>query len=188
MRTEALRKILQSSVVNHKKEILNEPTIKDAHVYCKINNLNAQQYGPLLERYIKTTCNMRKNNSSNCTGDVCYLNQNIEIKVSMSHTKFNYVQIRANHMCDYLFTAYHLDNSNVDTMGELFMFMIKKEDIKKLIVTYGSYAHGTISKLGEITMDDLNNVNNTKEYALRPVYNSKLWLELLKFRIHTIGV
>ena len=47
-------------------------------------------------------------------------------------------------------------------------------------------AHGTIGKLGEITIEDLNDTTNQKEYALRPKYGDKCWIELLKFRIDEI--
>jgi hypothetical protein len=60
--------------------------------------------------------------------------------------------------------------------------------MKSLILKYGSYAHGTIKKLGKITYDDLNNINNKKEYALRPKYGDKCWTELLRFRVDEIVV
>ena len=53
---------------------------------------------------------------------------------------------------------------------------------------YGGYAHGTIGELGTMTIDDLNDVNNQKEYALRPKYGDKCWVELLNFRIDEIAV
>jgi hypothetical protein len=61
-----------------------------------------------------------------------------------------------------------------------------KEDIKPLILKYGGYAHGTIRELGEITIEDLDNINNQKEYVLRPKYGDKCWIELLNFRIDEI--
>ena len=38
---------------DHKKEILKLNTIKEVHIYCKINNLSGPQTGPLIEYYIK---------------------------------------------------------------------------------------------------------------------------------------
>tara|TARA_B110000285_G_C14526260_1_gene338825 strand:- start:226 stop:441 length:216 start_codon:yes stop_codon:yes gene_type:complete len=71
-------------------------------------------------------------------------------------------------------------------MGELFIFKLNKENLKSLIVNYGGYAHGTIGELGKITIEDLNDVTNQKEYAIRPKYGDKCWNELLEFRIKDI--
>jgi hypothetical protein len=184
-----LKTILSKSKIDHKKEILKEDDLKLAHIYCKINELSGQETGPLIEHYIKIKYKMIKNDTALCIGDLKSNNINIEIKVSnggKSNNKFNYVQIRMNHECDYIFTAYYINENNIDNLGELFIFKLKKSDIKNLILKYGCYAHGTISKLGKISDDDLNNINNKKEYALRPVYDDKCWNELLKFRINEI--
>jgi hypothetical protein len=184
-----LKNILDKSKIVHKNEILNQTTIKDAHIYCKINNLSGQVTGPLIEFYIKTKYNMIKNDASHCIGDLKLNEIDIEIKVSnggKDNNKFNYVQIRMNHLCEYLLTAYYLDYSNIDDNGELFIFRLKKDDIKQLIAKYGGYAHGTISKLGVITKDDLDNPENEKEYALRPKYNDDCWKELLQYKVTDI--
>ena len=83
-------------------------------------------------------------------------------------------------------TAYYVDYTNLDNLGELYIFKLNKENIKPLIVKYGGYAHGTIGELGEITMEDLNDINNPKEYALRPKYGNPCWNDLLNFRIDEI--
>ena len=131
---------------------------------------------------------MTKNKASDCMGDCKdkYKEDN-EIKASgggKDHHKFNYVQLRANHKIDnYILTAYYLSSENLNQLGELLIFKIKKEDIIPLIFKYGGYAHGTKSKNGRITLDDLKDVNNSKEYDLRPKYGSPLWNELLKYRV-----
>jgi len=184
-----LKNILDRSKIIHKNEIIKQMTIKDGHMYCKINNLSGQVSGPLIEFYIKTKYNMIKNDASQCIGDLKLNEIDIEIKVSnggKDNNKFNYVQIRMNHVCEYLLTAYYLDYSNIDDNGELFIFRLKKDDIKQLIAKYGGYAHGTISKLGVITKDDLDNMENEKEYALRPKYNDDCWKELLQYRVSDI--
>lgn len=184
-----LKNILRSQKIQHKIEIMKEKTIKNAHMYCKIHNLSGQIAGPLIEYFIKNTCDMTKNISSLCNGDLKHNNIDYEIKISnggQTNDKFNYVQLRMNHVCNYIFTAYYLDDTNIDTLGELFIFKLTKDDIKSLILNYGHYAHGNISKLGQITEDDLNDVNNNKEYALRPKYNDKCWNALLQFRIDCI--
>jgi hypothetical protein len=186
-----LKVILDNSKINHKREIMNSKCLKDAHIYCKINNLSGQIAGPLIEYYIKNKYDMKKNNASSCTGDLEYKENNIEIKISnggKEHNKFNYVQIRMNHDCYYILTAYYIAEYNIDAMGELFIFKLSKDDIKDIIIKYGGYAHGTKNKLGKITKEDLDNVTNDKEYAIRTKYGDKCWKELLRFRIDEIIV
>ena len=186
-----LYNILENSNINHNTEIIKESTLKDAHIYCKINQFSGQVSGALIENYIKVKYNMTKNKASSCIGDLNKNNVNLEIKVSNGgkhHNKFNYVQIRMNHSCDYMLTAYYLHTKNVDRLGELFVFRLNKNNIKNLIFKYGSYAHGTIKKLGIITKEDLNNIENSKEYALRPTYGDPCWRELLQFRIDEMSI
>ncbi len=180
-----LRHILQLSKINHTTEILKETSLKHAHIYCKIHNLSGQVTGPLIENYIKTKYSMKKISASSCLGDLCHGSTNLEIKVSnggKENNKFNYVQIRMNHDCEYLLTAYYLDNSNVEDLGELFVFRLNKAQLRPLILKYGGYAHGTVQKLGQIKIEDLENPLNDKEYAIRPKYGDKCWKELLAFK------
>jgi hypothetical protein len=174
------------STKHHTDAIMTCLTLKDAHMYCKTNSLSGQFTGPVLEKYIKNKYKMTKNNASSCNGDLNVNDTNIEIKVSnggKGNNKFNYVQLRMNHSCEYLFTAYYIDYSNLDNLGDLYMFRLNKDQLKPIIIKYGGYAHGTIGELGEITLDDLNDLNNPKEYALRPKYGDKCWNELLQFRV-----
>lgn len=185
-----LQKILNFNSINHKEIILKQKNLKYAHIYCKINNLN-NITGNLIELYIKEKFNMNKINSSKSCGDLEKNDTNYEIKASnggKNNNKFNYVQIRFNHNCEYILTAYYLSENNIKNNGELFIFKLNKKNMKELVYDYGSYAHGTIEKLGEITIDSINNINNTNEYALRPKYNGKCWNRLLDFRINEIDI
>ena len=160
-------------------------------MYCKYNNLSGQFTGPVLEKFIRNKYNMIKNSASSCIGDLKFNEVNVEIKASnggKENNKFNFVQLRMNHNCEYIFTAYYIDYENLENLGELYIFRLNKENIKPLIVKYGGYAHGTIEKLGPITIEDLNDVNNPKEYAIRPKYGDKCWDELLNFRVQEITV
>lgn len=186
-----LKQLLDSCCSNkiHTEKIMNLPTLKEAHIYCKYNNLSGQFTGPVLEKYIKIKYKMTKNNVACCNGDLEYNKINFEIKASnggKENNKFNFVQLRMNHNCNYILTAYYIDYKNLENLGELYIFKLNKDNIKALIVKYGFYAHGTIGKLGKITIKDLNDKNNTKEYAIRPKYGDKCWVELLKFRIEEI--
>ena len=184
-----LKHILWSSKCNHKIEIMKQLNIKLAHIYCKIHKLSGQITGPLIEYYIKNKYGMIKNNSSLCNGDLQHNQTNFEIKVSnggKDNNKFNFVQLRMNHSCEYILTAYYINYDNLETEGELFIFKLTKINIKIIILKYGGYAHGTKQKLGDITDDDLENPKNNKEYAIRPKYGDKCWIALLQFRVHKI--
>ena len=184
-----LKNILGISKCNHKIEIMKECDIKRAHIYCKINQLSGQVSGPLIEHYIKNKYCMEKNNASLCKGDLQQNQINFEIKISnggKENNKFNYVQLRMNHDCMYIFTAYYICVENVETEGELYIFKLNKKELKDLIYKYGGYAHGTVQKLGKITEVDLDNQENDKEYAIRPKYGDKCWDELLNYRVQDI--
>lgn len=181
--------LIFSQIIKHEDQIMKLPSLKDAHIYCFIHNISGQQFGNLLEKYIRLKFGYTKNNASQCLGDGSKNGQNIEIKASLgsgttSRKKYNYVQIRPNHNCDtYILTAYHLSLENVENGGELYIFKIPKTDIKKLIYIHGCYAHGTIKEHGKITIESINDETKTTLYALRPIINKKCWNALLPFRI-----
>jgi hypothetical protein len=181
--------ILNNLKTNHLNNILEQISLKNAHIYCKINNLSGQITGPLIENFIKIKYGMSKNNASHCNGDLLCGKKNIEIKVSnggKDHNKFNYVQLRVNHDCEYILTAYYISVENINNLGELFIFRLNKDEMINLIIKHGKYAHGTIQKLGKIEIS-INDTDN-REYALRPKYGDKCWTELLKYRIDEISI
>lgn len=190
MSTQCIQKLkehLIRSTINHEDEILKETTLKNAHIYCVVNSVSAQQYGPLLEKYIRIKNKFVKNTASECNGDCSKDNKNAEVKASLGgakHNKFNWVQLRISHDIHYyILTAYHLTDKNVDTGGELYIFSVPKNDMLALIAKYGGYAHGTIKEHGTITIADLNDEKNKKEYAIRPSYGDKCWLDIMTFRV-----
>lgn len=186
MTYEKLKKVINNSHIEHRNEIIKCSNMKNAHIYCKTNNISSQKYGSLLEYYIHKKFDIKRNLSSSLNGDFCLQNSNIELKVSLGTEKFNYVQLRLNHNCDYIFTAYHINEYNLKFLGELFIFYLRKSQLKILLSKYGNYAHGTISRLGKITIESLEEKDNDKEYCIRPIYNSKCWEEFLKYRINEI--
>jgi len=185
------KKINKKDIIN---DVMNLKTLKNVHIYCKIKNFTGQKTGPLIEKYIIDKYNFIKNIPSLCIGDcskkVNDKDINIEIKGSLggeTNKQFNYVQIRLHHNIDYyLLTSYYLSFENLDKLGDLYIFLLKKDEIKDLIIKYGQYAHGTKNENGKRLLDDIDNIdnnNNNKEYALRPKYNDNLWKELLKYKI-----
>lgn len=187
--TDKLRALVIKSKVNHADKILTQSDLKAACIYCKLNeDIKPQSYGGLIENYIVTKCSVTKNKADSCTGDICIDGQqNYEVKVSLGgkeHNKFNFVQLRMNHVCDYILIAYYLSSTNIDTNGELFVFKLTKAEIKPLIIKYGGLAHGTKAKKGCITIESLDMPLNENEYALRPKYGDACWSELVdKYRV-----
>ena len=186
-RVKRLREHLTLSKVKCEDQVMKLSTLKEAHAYCVIRGVSAQQYGPLLEKFIRTKFNYIKNKAEDCNGDCSKDGNNSEVKVSLggaTHTKFNFVQIRPSHDCEYyILTAYHLSHENVEEEGELYVFKVPKSDIKNIVVSYGGYAHGTIKEHGEITIDSFNDEKSIKEYALRPTINDDCWKALMVFRV-----
>lgn len=146
--------------------------------------LSSNQWGQLLEKIIKKKFRIQKA-INETSGDGVINGLNIEIKISLGDMcgKINFVQIRPDHNIDYyLLLAYNLWEAE---LGEVYWFLCPATDLYALIPEYGNYAHGTISKLGKITKDNIYGSN--KEYALRPNPTSssntksyKLWQLLLK--------
>lgn len=182
-------KFLLNKNKNHNNEILKCSSIKEAHIYCKIENLSGQVAGPLIEYYIKCKFCMTKNNASECNGDCKDKNlEDNEIKTSgggRNHNSYNYVQLRINHnIHNYILTAYHLSKENLINDGEMYIFKVPKKKMITMISKYGGYAHGTVSKLGKITLNDLNDKNNKKEYYIRPKIGNECWKALLYYKIN----
>ena len=182
-----LREILYASTIDHKKVIITITTLKAAHIYCVIQRVSAQQFGSLIQNYIIKKFNYIKHKASDRNGDCSKAGINYEIKVSFGGIKFNefnYVQIRPSHNINaYILTAYHLDESSLKDKGKVFIFIISKTDMNTLLMSYGSYAHGCKGEHGPITLEDLINPENKKEYALRPVYGDACWEALLPYEI-----
>jgi hypothetical protein len=65
----------------------------------------------------------------------------------------------------------------------LYIFKVSKSDIKKLVISYGGYAHETTIEHGAITNDSLNDKKSIKEYALRPTIFDECWKALMVFRV-----
>jgi hypothetical protein len=187
VRIQKLKDHLSLSTLRHEEEILKEISLKNAHIYCVVNNVSAQQYGPLLEKFIRVKNNFTKNVARECNGDCSKDNKNAEVKASLggaNHNKFNWVQLRVSHDIQYyILTAYHLISENVEGGGELYVFSVPKENMIQLIERYGGYAHGTKKEHGPITIADLSDEKNKKEYALRPSYGDACWRAAMEFRV-----
>lgn len=182
--------------VAYQREIVQEATLKDAHIYCVTHKIRPHEYGSLLEHYICTKHGFSRNDASSSNGDMRVKSENAEVKVSVGigcdchptrRVKFNWVQLRPTHSVHfYVLTAYHLAHENVGADGELYVFRVPKDEMVRLLVRYGGYAHGTKARLGEIAADDMC-ADHTKEYALRPAYGGACWRELLEMRVTSLS-
>ena len=122
------------------------------------------------------------------SGDGSKNGVNYEIKVSLhaSKSKVNFVQIRPDHSVDYyIFITYNMyENASI---GKGHIFKVPSQKVYELVCQYGGYAHGTNSKLGKVTMENMKGRNC--EYALRCNPNStsgksrKLWEELVEYEV-----
>lgn len=186
-RIKRLKEIVWMDHIDHKQEILKNNTLKEAHIYCLLHNLNHSQYGNLIEHFIIEKYNFSKNTHHQHIGDCSKYNENYEIKTSISgikNNRFNYVHIRLSQMITYyILVAYYLDKSNIEKEGEIFIFKIPKYDIYDIINNYGGYANGTIKNNGKIEIENIMCNCNTYEYAIRPKIGDKCWENLMRFRI-----
>lgn len=170
-------------------DILKIGSLKEACIYCKYYNLSSQQYGPLLERYIIEKFKYIKNNAKDCNGDCSKNTMNFEIKISFgisqksNSCKFNFVQLRLTQYCEsYILICYQLSPENIEeNLGELYIFKVPKEELKKIVLSHGGYAHGTIKVNGVMTSESIDNTKN--EYAIRPSINDECWKKLMIFRV-----
>jgi hypothetical protein len=137
------------------------------------------------EKIIKK--NLLINDAKNETsGDGYKNNIKYEIKCSIhsKKCKINFVQIRPDHDIDfYILITYNMYYNN--ELGKAYVFKIPSYKLYELIVDYGGYAHGTVKKLGNITINNIKGRNC--EYALRCNPNCKkgknyeLWNKLIKY-------
>jgi hypothetical protein len=185
--------------MKHEKEIFRETSLKGVHIYCVLHHVSAQQYGPLIEKYIISKFGYQKISASECRGDCMDpVGRDVEIKASLGGgklNKYNYVQIRLSQEIDYYLltppaislhevprlTGYHLTMENVEEEGELYLFRVPKESMQNLIREYGGYAHGTVKEHGPVAQSFES--EKILEYAIRPTYGDACWQALMDFRI-----
>jgi len=149
---------------NMKQKCLDETDIHRKIIMCRFY-LSSNEYGPLLERYVKDIfhLNSAKDNTS---GDASINGINVEIKVSLGDKtgQLSFVQLRPDHDIQYyIMLCYDLHHGE---LGEIAWLLADANQLYELIPEYGGYAHGTIKNLGVINSDNI--YGNNHEYALRP--------------------
>jgi hypothetical protein len=167
-----------------KSEILEQKSLKDAFVFCKLKNVMPAQYGSLLEHYIiKKEEGMKKTKESG-SGDCEKDGVEYEIKVSFyssAYDGFMFDGIRLNRKkVDYLLYAYLLNEETVDRLGELFKFKMMHDEMKDLVLKYGNYKGLTRKEIGASVAESLSedSLNNRLVYKLNFHLNSPCWKEM----------
>ena len=105
------------------------------------------------------------------SGDGYKNGTNFEIKCSVhaKGSKLNFVQIRPDHQIDYYILIGY--NMYANIIGKAFILKVPINTMHKLVIRFGSYAHGTCKELGKI--NEANLKGRHCEYALRCNLNSK---------------
>ena len=152
-------------------------------IYSK-SMLKPNSYGPLIEEHIREALCMERSD----VGDGRVGGHTIEIKVSLSdhRGRMNFVQLRPHQgVSFYVLVAW--DMADRDALGKLWTLLVPAEDMHRLIVSHGHYAHGSLRELGPITPDTL--ASGQREFALRPCTTSapgskcrELWSELIRYQ------
>lgn len=169
------------------ERIYSIPTLLERCIICRYT-VKPQKWGPILERSLMDSFDLTRSTSSN-EGDCTSRNgSKIEIKVSLgaSNGSANFVQIRPDHNIDYyLLMVYDMYANNI---GELYLILMKSDEMYALLPKYGTYAHGTNGELDKISADNIKGRN--REYALRPrILPSRkqnkyvaLWKKMIEFK------
>jgi hypothetical protein len=167
---------------HYKERCQSETNILHKCILCR-KFLPPIQWSPIMEAFIKQTFDLSQP-VDHTSGDGLSRNKkSIEIKVSFGDAKgqFNFVQIRPDHNIDYyIFLCYDLYYGQ---LGKLYWFFCDSEELYSLLPEYGGYSHGTISKFGKITKENIFGLN--REFSLRPNpknngKSKKLWTEFKK--------
>lgn len=183
MNVNDIRKAVLDRKKNRKKNIdliLDQKSFRDAAILAKWF-LPSQSYGEVLNSWFRKIFKWEKNSADSRTGDDRLFGiYNVEVKASLCDDgkTCHYVQIRLTHDIDF----YFLPTYNFETDKTHFI-LLNKNQMKKMIIEYGGYAHGTKSEKGNV----IDNIDNPDiEYSLRPNIKSKdnsMWKKLCKFEI-----
>ena len=167
-----------------KQLMINAQTLLEK---CILNREYNSPTSDVFEQVIKHDLKL-ENAPDKMSGDASINGLNIEIKCSThaKHSSFNFVQIRPDHNVQcYLFVGYNLWHA--DALGKEYLFKIPSEDLYKIVVEHGGYAHGSKTALPAITLATMK--GNGYEYALRVDPNTRgrckqmLWDKLLKYKV-----
>ena len=169
--------------------ILQATESKDLWEVCVLLRVYTSPQSTDAEKIIKK--NLQINNAKdNISGDGVKNEIKYEIKVSVHdvNCKVNIRQIRPHHNINfYIIVAFNLFGG---IKGEAYLFKIPAEVIYELVVDYGGYTHGTVSKNGVVTKESISDKNTKYEYSLtadpNATYGTKareLWDKLLVFKV-----
>lgn len=163
---------------------------KDLWEKCVLLRVYTSPQSTDAEKLIKSDLEL-SNALCNNSGDCIKNGTKYEIKVSVhdEKCKVNIRQIRPHHDIDfYLIVTFNLYEG---TKGKAYIFKIPSNIIYDLVVDYGGYTHGTVSKNGIISKNSIGDKSKLYEYSLSPDPNAengnkskKLWNEFLKYEVN----
>jgi hypothetical protein len=162
---------------------------KDLWEKCVLLRVYTSPQSTDAEKIIKRDLEL-KNAADNNSGDGIKNGIKYEIKVSVHdvNCKVNIRQIRPHHSIDfYIIVAFNLFGG---TKGEAYVFKIPANVIYELVVKYGGYTHGTVSKNGKVNLESISDINTRHEYSLTADPNAadgtkskKLWDNFLEYKV-----
>ena len=178
------KKEKESNKKHNIAKINNEETLTGK---CIMARLLLSPQSTVMESIIRNDLNI-EGPENETSGDGHKDGVNYEIKVSLHAKggKINFVQIRPDHNIGaYILMSYNMYEN--EKIGMAHIFNVPADKLYKLVADYGGYAHGTLSKLGKITSENIK--GRGCEYALRcnpnkgKGKNFELWQELLKHQV-----
>jgi hypothetical protein len=188
---EEIVKGLRANKFFEEKEsaIIQATTSKNLWEVCVLLRVYTSPQSTDAEKIIKK--NLQINNAEdNISGDGVKNGIKYEIKVSVHdvNCKVNIRQIRPHHNVDfYIIIAFNLFGGS---KGEAYVFKIPAEVIYELVVDYGGYTHGTVSKNGIVTKESISDKNTRHEYSLTADPNAtygtksrKLWDRFIEYKV-----
>lgn len=136
--------------IDYKNIINSENNFLLKCLLCK-KFLSSTQYSLLIENEIKKLLNL-ENKKNNISGDACFKNKNIEIKISFGdiQNKFHFVQLRPHYNINYyIFMIYDIKK---DKYGKISWFLINSTELYLLLPLIGNYAHDQLKNLVKLHM------------------------------------
>lgn len=165
---------------------------KDLWEKCVLLRVYTSPQSTDAEKIIKRDLEI-KNAEDNNSGDGIKNGLKYEIKVSVHdvNCKVNIRQIRPHHNIDfYIIIAFNLFGGS---KGEAYVFKIPANVIYELVVDYGGYTHGTVSKNGIVTIESISDKGTRHEYSLTADPNAadgtkskRLWDIFLEYKVDYI--
>lgn len=151
---------------------------REACVHCRAY-LRPQSFGQTLEMFIKRKFKLQ-DKVNETSGDAASAIGNIEIKVSLGDKDGGWCmqQIRPHHNVDfYLGMFYSLNEDRV------YFILIPHNEINKLVMEFGGFAHGTKNKKGKMVIDSEDEFGLFFNKYKENTRSFRLWEKIKQFEL-----